>query len=240
MITKEQAISDIELRLLQSNPSDDSELEKDQIALWLQITLNKLVKQEVTAAFKRGDTIPPIYIVREEGIELAEEEVDDIDDFKQRIWLELENDVLDLNNDRGIIRVEDYDGNLITKTTIDQLSMIRDLRFSRPSLNNILYHRVGKKVFVEGFNTADLDYNPIIVYYIPKQNVIEMEDDDEILVTDQVLPFLLDSCVEYGKMMLYGTQADVNNDGVDNKNVNYHTAISNPSAQEQGGEQTNQ
>ena len=233
MPTKHQLISDIILELLQGNNSDDSELEEKQVAFWIQYHLHDLVRQEVTAEMKKGNMPPPVYIKRDEGLEMSEENVTDISDSKQRIWVDLVDEVLDLPNDRGIIRVEDYDGNLILKTSIDQLGMVRDLRFSKPSIDTPLYYRIGTKVFVEGFNTADIDYNPLIVYYIPKQDVIAMEDTDEVLITDQLIPVLIDLCVQRGKLELYGTQADTANDGVDNKNVQYHTAISNPTANDQ-------
>lgn len=228
-ITKARIISDIELALLQSNPSDDSELEKDQIAQWVQYHLHDLIRQEVTAEMKKGNGVPPIYLIREEGLEMSEEDVEGIADSKQRFWVDLTEDVLDLPDDAGIVRVEDYDGNLIMKTNIEQLSMVRDLRFSKPTINNVLYYRIGKKVFVDGFNTGDSEFNPIIVYFVPKQDVTAMEDSDEIIISDQLIPILVDLCVQRGKLELYGTQVDIANDGTDTKQVQYHTAISNPS-----------
>lgn len=228
MITRWQLISDCILQLQQANPSDDSELDEKQVAFWIQYHLNDLIRQEIIAEQKKGYMPPPIYIVRDEGLEMSEEAVDDIADSKQRIWVDLTNEVLDLPNDRGVVRVEDYDGNLIAKTSIDQLSMVRDLPFAKPSLNSVLYYRIGQKVFIEGFATTDIDYNPIIVYYVPKQDILSMADTDEVLISDQLLPVLTNAVVERGKLMLYGTQPDTANDGVDNKGVQYHTAIANP------------
>jgi hypothetical protein len=114
--------------------------------------------------------------------------------------------------------------------------MVRDLRFAKPSIDTPLYYRIGTKVFVEGFNTADLDYNPLIVYYVPKQDILSMADTDEVLVSDQLLPTLIATTVQFGKMQLYGTQPDMANDGTDNKGVQYHTAIANPSNQTQQAE----
>ena len=236
-ITKHKLISDIEGQLLQGNPSDDSELSHKQIAHWIQMSINDLVKQEITAAMKKGDSIPPIYITRDVGLEMSEESVADIDADKQRFWVDLTQDVLDLPNDRGIVRVEDYDGNLIGKTNLEFLGVIRNLRFSKPSPDNVLYYRVAKKVFLEGLNTDDIDFNPFIVYYVPKQDVEVMEDDDIILVSDQLLPILTDTVVQKGKLMLYGTQADELNEGTDNKQVQYHTAISNPTRNQQTNEE---
>lgn len=231
-ISKFKLISDVEAQLFQGAPSDDSELSHKQIAHWAQTILHDLAKQEIVAAMKRGDSIPPIYITRDIGLEMSEESVADIDADKQRFWVDLTQDVLDLPNDRGIVRVEDYDGNLVSKTNLEFLDVVRNLRFSKPSPDNVLYYRVAKKVFLEGLNTDDIDFYPFIVYYIPKQDILAMDDDDLILVSDQLLPILVDSIVQKGKLQMYGTQADVANDGVDNKQIQYHTAIQNPTRNE--------
>lgn len=237
-ITKHKLISDIENQLLGGQPSDDSELSHKQIAYWIQMTLHDLIKQEVTAAQKKGDSIPPIYITRDVGLEMDEEAVADIDADKQRFWVDLTQDVLDLPNDRGIVRVEDYDGNLISKTNLEFLDVIRNLRFSKPSPENVLYYRVAKKVFLEGLNTDDIDFNPFIVYYIPKQDVEALADDGEILVSDQLLPVLTDMVVQRGKLMLLGgVPADQENDGTTKIQPVYHQQVRNPNQQQTNEEQ---
>ena len=232
-ITKERLIGDIILQLNGGNISDDSELEPLQVAQWAEQFLHQMIREEIISEMKKGNMPPPIYITREEGLELSEENVAEIADAKQRMWVDLTNDVLDLPNDRGIIRVEDYDGNLIMKTSLDQLSMVRDLRFSKPTADKPLYYRIGTKVFIEGVPTAEIDFNPFIVYYVPKQDIIAMADGDDILVSDQLLPLLIATVVQHGKLMLYGTQQDMTNDGVDNKQTMYHTAIARPDSQNQ-------
>lgn len=228
-ITKEKLISDIELQLYQGTISDDNELEKNQIAQWIQYHLHSLQRQEITTAINSGQLIPSIYIITESGLEMSEENVEGISDSKQRFWIDLTNNVLDLPDDRGIVRVEDYDGNLILKTSIEHLSMTRDLRFSKPSLNNVLYYRIGKKVFLEGFNTADTDFNDIIVHYVPKQDILALNDSDEVLVSDMILPVLIDLVVARGKAELLGSvPADQENDGVQKVAPIYHSQISNP------------
>ena len=138
-------------------------------------------------------------------------------------------EVLDLPRDGGVVRVLDYDLNRIEKTSVEELELLRDLRFAKPSSNNVLHYRQGEKVFIIGFNTADILFNPILVDYVPKQSVIAMADTDEVLISDQLTPLLIDLCVQRGKQMLYGTTPDEANDGVDVKKTLYHTAISNPS-----------
>lgn len=234
--TKHQTISDIELKLTQAAPSDDLELEQEQIAFWVQQHLNELVAREIIEEKKKGNQIPPVYIVRDVALELNEESVADVDAEKQRIYVDLTDltdEILDLPRDGGIVRVLDYDRNLIRMSTVEDIEDTRNLRFAKPSQSNIIAHREGSILVIEGFNTADLDFNPIMISYVPKQDILSMADAGELKVTDRLYTILIDTVVQQGKLELYGTQADMTNDGVDPKQVQYHTAISNPAKQEQ-------
>lgn len=227
---KEILLSDIELQLHQGAPSDDSELEIEQIAKWVQDHLNDLVRKEILDETAKGNPIPPIYIVRETALELTEEELEDMDNEKQRMYLELEDEVLDLPRDMGVLRVLDYDLNLIRKTSVENLEDVRSLRFAKPSQNNALHYREGKKIFIEGFNTADISFEPFIVDYVKKQNILELADDGEVLISDQLIPILIAAAVQTGKLQMYGTQPDEESDSKDTKKTAYHLAINNPSA----------
>lgn len=231
--TKEKLVSDIILQLTQGSPSDDLALEEEQVVYWIDYYLNDLIRREIIDYQRKGQMIPPIYIRRDVALELQEENVADVDDVHQRIYTELPEEVLDLPRDSGVVRVLDYDRNLIHKTSIDELEYLRNLRFSKPSPENVVYYREGKKIFVEGFNSADIEFNPVMASYVPKQDVLSLDDDDEVLISDQLVPILIDLCVQRGKLELYGTQADQNNDGTDNKQIQYHTAIQNPAKQQQ-------
>jgi hypothetical protein len=232
MVTKEQLISDIILQLTQGNPSDDIAVEEDQVAFWLQYHLHDLIRREIIDYRKKGQQIPPIYIRRDVALALGEEAIADVADANQRLYVELEEDVLDLPRDGGVIRVLDYDRNLIHMTAAEDLEDLRNSRFAKPSIDNVIGYREGKKIFIEGFNTADIDFNPLMVSYIPKQDVIAMADDDEVLVSDQLVPVLIDLCVQRGKLQMYGTVPDQANDGTDAKQPVYHTSIQNPTKQD--------
>ena len=233
MITKIKLISDVILQLTQGSPSDDLQLEELQVAQWATYSLNQLVKSEVSQAIKSGSAIPPIYLQRVVAQSLIEDPVSGIADANQRMYVALTEDVLDLPNDAGIVQVEDYDGNLIYKTSMERSNMLRDLRFAKPSQENRVYYREFTKIYIEGFTYADIEFNDIIVTYIPKQDIESYADDDTLLITDQLIPLLVDMCVQRGKLELYGSQADAGNDGTDAKQTQYHTAISNPTKGDQ-------
>lgn len=236
-IAKHKLISDIEAQLHAGQPSDDSELDQKQIAHWVQIALHDLQRQEIVAEMKKGGGVPPIYVTRDTGLEMDEEAIADIDNNKQRFWITLTQDVLDLPYDRGIISVWDYDLNLLGKMCVGTIGMTRDLRFAAPSPDNRVWYRQGTKVFIEGINTDDIDFEPFMVDYVPKQDVVAMDDDDNILISDQLIPILMDTVIQRGKLELYGTQGDMASDGIDQKDTSYHLNIANPARQDQQNNQ---
>ncbi len=238
MITKLQFISDVILQLTQGAPSDDLQLEEDQVAQWATYHLNELVRREVATALKTGTAIPPIYI-KKESVAPA---VDDENNITLPVTAELTEEVLDLPNDGGIIQVVDAEGMLVYKGTLERMFMINSLRFAQARQSNRVYYREGKIIFLEGLYTGDegeevVDESNITIFYIPKQNVLTMNDSDELLVSDQLVPILTDTVVQRGKLELYGTQSDIGNDGSDTKQIQYHTAIQNPT---KGDTQTEQ
>lgn len=231
MVTKNKLISDIILKVTQGAPSDDLELDDEQVAFWIQNRLNDLVRREIVDEQKNGRMIPPVYIIRNIALALTEEAVTDIAVEDQRFYTDLPQEVLDLPRDGGIVRVLDYEGNLIHKTSVEQLEDTKNLRFAKPSTDNVLYYRESKRVFVVGFNTGDIELNPIMVSMVPRQDILALADTGEVLITDQLLPILIDACVQDAKLQMYGTQPDTDNDGADVKKIQYHTAIANPATQ---------
>lgn len=232
-MTVAQFVSDVELQLLQGAVSDDSELEKDQIKMWGSYQLNQLVANEINSKLARGESIPAIYIVRTE-LEVPElEEEDDVDELDERIFVELDNEVLTLNHDSGVVLVQTSELDEIQKADIQSMQLFKKMRFSKPSDQNPVYYRQDLKIFLEGFKPADLPFDKIFVFYVPKQDLLTMDEDDEILCSDLVLPEVINQVVQRGKLQMYGTQQDLESDGVDVKKTQYHTAISNPNREAQ-------
>lgn len=274
-ITKNQLISDIELQLNQGNISDDSELDRTQIAQWVDYELYQLIRQECDAAMKQGKQIPPLYITREVANMLTEEQLvievanyaalpgtgvigkiyyaKDTNKYykwvttgwvqitayeveaaqsNQRMYFSLVGEVVDLYNDGGVIRVLTDEYDVVNKSSVDSLDMVRNLRFSGPSSEQLVWYRTNKQIYVEGLNTSEIPDNSFIVDYVEKQNVLSLTDNQEIRVSDMLLPMLIDRVVQRGKLQMYGTVPDTANDGADVKQQMYHTAISNPNRQQ--------
>lgn len=279
-ITKNQLISDIELQLNQGNISDDSELDRTQIAQWIDYELYQLVRQECDTLMKQGKQIPPLYITRESTnfltpeqlvievanyaslpgtgvigkiyytkstgnyykwvntgwVQISQYEVES-SQSNQRMYFTLSGEVVDLYNDAGIIRVLTDEYDVVNKSSIDSLDMVRHLRFSGPSSEQLVWYRSNKQVYIEGLNTSEISDNSFIVDYVEKQNILSLTDTQEIRISDILLPTLIDSVVQRGKLQMYGTVPDTDNNGADVKQQMYHTAISNPNRGQQQAQQ---
>lgn len=228
-MTKKELISDVILQLTQSDPSDDLALDERQIAMWLTYHANAIVTTELNSKLAKNEMIPSIYVTREECIVSDLEDTDCGDDCQDRISVSLLGDPLTLNDDGGIVMVQTDDGDQVLKAgSITMIMLFRSMRFARPSSENLVYYRQGTKIYIEGMPLSDIPFDKFHVWYVRKQDYTTASDSTQILVSDLVLPALIDSIVQRGKMELYGGQVDRANDGVDPKSPVYHTAIQNP------------
>lgn len=232
-VTKEKLISDVELQLTQGAISQDSELEKTQLAFWLTQELNTLKSQEISQLIKQGKQVPPYYITREACKQLTEEVtacVDDTDDgTKQRYYFALSNDVLDVEGDNGIVQVLTAELEEVYKGTLAMLPMFSQMRYTKPNGPLLIWSRQGDLIYVEGFLESDLDFNKIIVFYVQKQDLVAMTDTDTVLISDKLLPVLVERVVEIGKLQLYGTTSDKTNDSVQDQAPVYARQVQSPS-----------
>ena len=227
-ITKKQLVFDALMQLTQASPSDDVEVSEKQLAFWLSYELNRLVAAEINSKTAKGEMIPSIYIKRTE-LEVAElEEEDGVNEEDERIFVQLTEEPLTLNKGAEIVLVETDEGDEVKRSDIQLSKQLKHLRFAKPYLENLVYYRQSPlNLYVEGFKPVDLPFNKLFVYYVPKQDLLTMSDDDEVLVSDLILPEVINSTVQRGMLELYGTQPDVSNDGSDVKDARYHSTISN-------------
>ena len=66
------------------------------------------------------------------------------------------------------------------------------------------------------------------MWFVPKQNLLEMAETDEVKVSALVLPQVIAAAVETGKLQLYGSQADQTNNGAEDATPVYHQQIRRP------------
>lgn len=226
-MTKKEVRDDIILQLTQSAPSDDLQLEESQVDYCIDVSLNALVANECNEKLKRGQAIPAIY---HKKVTIATGEFEDSGD-NDRVYFELDEPILELNNHGGVLRVLTDDGTAINRASIQTLNLFNAMRFAKPSESNLLYtHQGTDRLYIEGLKESDIPFDSIDLWYVPKQDVLGAADSYELLVSDLTLPMLIDTCVQQLKLELYGSQIDESNDGMPGTEPTYHQQIANPSA----------
>jgi hypothetical protein len=227
-ISKKQFVFDVLGQISQLAPSDDIEVSEKQVAFWGSYELNRLVAAELNEKTKRGEPIPAIYIKRTELETAALEAEAGVEEEDERIYVTLDEEPLTLNKMSEIVTVLLDDGTEVKRSDIQTVQSLKHLRFAKPSADNLIYYRQSPlKLFVEGLKSPDLSFDKLFVFYVPKQDIMALGDDDDILVSDLVLPDVISATVQRGMLALYGTQADRSNDGDGSVQNQYHSTISN-------------
>lgn len=215
--TKNQLVSDVMLRLTQAAPSQDLEIPDSQVAFWFNQILGKLIPQEIARLLDQGKQIPQAYITREYCKQLTEETTpcvpNDDDGTKQRYWFALSQRAVDVEDDNGIVQVLTNELDEIFKASIQQMPMLKAMRFTAPSSQLLLWSRQEELLYVEGFKESDLDLNKIIVFYVPKQDMLTMADTDEVFISDKLVEVAIEQVTAIGLQELYGSVEDKTNDG---------------------------
>src|SRR5882672_362486 len=102
MPTKQELISTVFLQTYEGAPSDDANLEEREVAFWLSFHLNQLVATELNSKLARGEQFPSVYKKRASCEVLTVEDIDCGDDCQDRVYAELDEEVLTVNKDAGI------------------------------------------------------------------------------------------------------------------------------------------
>lgn len=226
--TVQQLLGDVILQVYEGSPSDDNSLDERQVLFWLSYHLNELVTQECNRKIKKDEAIPPIYTKRA-AYQPIDIETNPAGTPQDRLFVTLDDQVLALWKDAGIIRVTTSDGNIVTRVNLADLNMLLYMPFACPTAENPVFYRQAEKIYLVGFKDVDAPFEELNVDYVPKQDLTTASLTDEVLVSDETLPRIIDLTVQRAKLEIYGTTSDEENDGTDKKPLVYHTAIQNTS-----------
>lgn len=219
-MTKNELISDIILRITKGKPSDDLELEPSQVAFWLDLASDTIIKQYLDAKLSEGKNIDDFFVIQESCKPLNNEADPCIDDDEERIYIRLKREPMDLFNDRSIILVKTNEGSYVYKANLNTIDMVRHLEFSKPSTSNIVYYRDGKtKLVIEGIPDSMKAVVEILVWYVPKGNISCLDDDDQVNIPSEILGLIQEAVEDTARRQMLGIQ-DVANNGLDESGQN--------------------
>ena len=205
-------VDDIQARVYAGAPSDDSELPKDQILHWLSTVRDAVVKQKLDQDIAKGRQLDSYYMERETCKSITQEDLECVDEDEDRKYFTLSKTPMSLLKDMGVVKVITNEGIPVMKARLEQLEMLRDMKYSKPSPTNLTYYRDGNTIVVLGMGDKDLTSTEFIVYTIPTYSSQLLSLTDDILVSDDLLPTVLDAVEEIARRELFGV-ADLTNDG---------------------------
>lgn len=224
-MTKREIIDNAILKATQSNPSDDHEIERDQVVFWIQELLPAMIAAEIENERKLRNPIPAIYITYEECKDLEIEDAACGGDCQDRFYITLSGTILDLAGDAGLVLIRTDEGIRIPIVSLGDIETLRNMPFGKPSSEKPVAYRIKEKIFIEGYKEADIDFEALTVWYVARPDVTSVDEDAQIPVSDKLAPLLNDSLSDKLRQMLYGSQQDTQNDGVWVPAPQYHNLI---------------
>ncbi len=205
-MVKEILISDIELRLTGGAVSDDALITRRQIGHWLDVTRDKLVREEIEAIHE----VNPECWDSDRNLNIAAESV--ANEENPRYYVTLTKTPLSTMGDKAMVKVETTDRVIVHKTTLAELNYVNRLHFAKSSQENMLYYRSGTKLYLEGATVSIAsDYN-IHAYYVAAYTSNPPLESEEFKISGGLVPILLDLVEEIAKREAQ-TKKDFENDG---------------------------
>jgi len=214
-VTKGQLISDIENRLTRGKPSDDLELSRSQIGFWLDSERDFLVSQYLDKKIKSKEPIDPYYITGiDKCLSLSTEEDEcDTEDCQYRYYITLTQDVLSLVGDRGVMRINDQNGNILIYSNKDDMDVFQYLSFAKPSRKRQFSYREGLRIYIEKIKPEMVKYLTYDVFYVPAYSGFEIEEDEDYIISSHLIPELLTRVEEIAWRQMLGQFEDLHSDG---------------------------
>jgi hypothetical protein len=212
--TKQELVSDIELRVTRGKPSDELELEQEQIIHWLEVAANSVVADYLNKKIRSKKAIPPEYIQKVLAIQLVKETAPSNVSDGIRHYLDFSSyDVMPLEKDGGIARVSTLSGKWINSTEDQDFQMLENLYFSKPSRENLVWYREGDDIFIVGYGDNIVGAVKLNVYYVPVIEISSLADTAEVKLTDDVVAIILDVVEDMALRQLGADFEDLQNDG---------------------------
>lgn len=217
MATKGDIVSDLELRFTQGKPSDDLELERDQIAFWVDTAANTFLSDYLSRQIAKGGDINPIYISKSAYKTASSESLSEVVDNYERYGI----DISDLNilpvrgfgRDYGVLRVHDEENKQLIPITADDSDYNKYLCFAKPSDNNIQWYRESNKIYLDGVNINIATFKKFRAFYFGAIDSSALLDTAEYPLDADVLSLVIDMAEEIGWRQIRQPINDLENNG---------------------------
>lgn len=192
-MTKIQIISDIMLRISGGKPSDDIELEQGQVAFWIDQVLGSLIKNNLDDKLRRGESVDGVYFTYEYNLKPVIDSKPWMDK-QESVYIPLCKTPMSLYHGGEIVYMETSDGRPVNRTTLQKLGNIKSLTFSKPSLSNLVYHRDGDRIYINGLNEDNIDFGVFNIWYVARPDLLSsLADSAEVKMGEDIPAILTDA-----------------------------------------------
>lgn len=205
---------DIILRLTQSAPTDDSEIEKSQVMYLLAQNRDMLAKNYIDKQLSNAQPIDTQFITRYIGDTIEIEDESEIAIDNERLYVQLPVQPLTLVNDMGVVQVMNQEYLPVLRYRGEYMTRYQNMRFTKASPTNICFYRYDLKIIIKGLTRKNKDNDKFIVDYIPALASQTLTDATDIKLSDALLPELTNLVEEVMKRQMYQSVQDLENDGV--------------------------
>jgi hypothetical protein len=210
-VTKKVIIDDIILKLTEANPTDDFTIPRSQISYVLDTVRDKLVGDAVLKDLRQGQHPNAIYIEKEAGKVISAED-DGSTDCAIRHYVTLTKDPIWVTNDKGIVLVQFSNGTKVERIGHSDLDVIKFLSGAKATFTSPVFHREGRKLFIDEVTDIQANEISVHVHYIPTAGYIT--DETAVYPLDDGLRVSVsDMTVEILKEEIGGTVDDSVDDG---------------------------
>jgi hypothetical protein len=205
MISQENLVSDLELRLSKAKPSNEFDLTYEQMAQWVDMACDEFTREYI----KSQKTIDDSLIMEISNITPYEVNGD--------FLLDLDGNIpLDIKMGRGIAYVRDSSGNYLSKAANTNKKFISAMTFTKPSNCHIVYSLYGgSSLLLEGLTYTNMTYD---VGLIPSEVARIKLPSDKMFIVGSSVRSILEIAEEIGLRQMTGRSLyDVDNDGLGNR-----------------------
>jgi hypothetical protein len=218
MKTKGELVSDLELRFTEGKPSDDIEIERDQLAFWLDLAANSLVADQLSKQMSRKEDVNPQYIQPSGYLTAQEEGLAEVNAAYERYSIDISGlRILPFrgkSRDFGVVRVQDNLNKQLVEITYDDSDFYRDLKFACPSSSNQQWYREDGKIYLDGVDFSNVNLRQYRVFYVQSIDSSSLTDAQDYPVGEDILSMIVDIAEEIGWGQLREQPVhDLENDG---------------------------
>ena len=218
MKTKGELISDLELRFTEGKPSDDLEIERDQLGFWLDLSANAILSDYLSKQISKNEDINPFYIQKSAYLTPASEDITEVIEPDERYCIDISSlNILSprgYSRDYGVVRLHDEENKQLVNITYDDSDYYKYLCYASPSDSNMQWYRENSNIYIDGIDVSNASLRKIRVFYIASINTSSLADTATYPLTDELLPLIVDIAEETGwRQLREQSISDQENDG---------------------------